>query len=99
MVYSDWNSNGVQDPEDQPLENIPIRLLHLGNTTTSRDGEFAFLSIPIGLQQVGIDLLNGGPPLTSPPSTWIGLTGLGGFSVPSKDKDPAQDETNDPQPG
>jgi hypothetical protein len=56
MVYSDWNSNGVQDPEDQPLENIPVRLMNLGHATTSRAGEFAFINVPIGMQQVGIDL-------------------------------------------
>jgi cell division septation protein DedD len=56
LVYSDWNGNGVQDPEDRPLENIPVRLMDLGNATTSRSGEFSFVNVPIGMQQVGIDL-------------------------------------------
>lgn len=56
IVYSDWNSNGVQDPDDRPLENIPVRLMDLGNATTSRSGEFSFINVPIGMQQVGIDL-------------------------------------------
>ena len=56
VVYSDWNGNGIQDPEDRPLENIPVRLMDLGNATTSRSGEFSFINVPIGMQQVGIDL-------------------------------------------
>ena len=31
--------------------------------------------------QFGIDLITGCPPITSPPSSWISLTGLGGFSA------------------
>ena len=56
LVYCDWNSNGIQDPDDRPLENIPVRLMDLGNATTSRSGEFSFVNVPIGMQQVGIDL-------------------------------------------
>jgi cell division septation protein DedD len=55
-VFADWNANGLQDPGDTALENIPIRLANLGNATTARSGEFAFVHVPIGLQQVGIDL-------------------------------------------
>ena len=33
--------------------------------------------------QVGIDLITGCPPVTSPPSSWISLTGLGGFLAAS----------------
>ena len=56
LVYSDWNGNGVQDADDRPLENIPVRLIDLGNATTSRAGEFSFINVPIGMLQVGIDL-------------------------------------------
>jgi hypothetical protein len=56
LVYADWNANGLQEPDESPLENIPVRLVSLGNTNTSRAGEFAFLNVPIGLQQVGIDI-------------------------------------------
>jgi cell division septation protein DedD len=56
VVFSDWNLNGVQDPGESVLENIPIRLANLGNANTARDGEFAFVNVPIGMQQVGIDL-------------------------------------------
>ena len=56
LVYTDWNANGLQDPDEPPLENIPIRLASLGHTSTSQAGEFAFVNVPIGVQEVGIDL-------------------------------------------
>ncbi len=55
-VFADWNGNGAQDPGDAALENIPIRLANLGSANTTRTGEFAFVNVPIGLLQVGIDL-------------------------------------------
>jgi len=55
-VFSDWNANGQQDPGEVLLENIPIRLMNLGNATTSRAGDFAFINVPIGVQQVGVDI-------------------------------------------
>jgi hypothetical protein len=55
-VFADWNGNGTQDPGDAPLENIPIRLANLGSANTTHSGEFAFVNVPIGLLQVGIDL-------------------------------------------
>ena len=57
FVYTDWNANGTQDPGELPLESIPIRLLNLGRTSTSRDGQFAFVNVPSGLHQVGIDIM------------------------------------------
>jgi hypothetical protein len=56
MVFADWNANGLQDPGDEPLENIPMRLANLGSANTVRSGEFAFVNVPVGLQQVGIDM-------------------------------------------
>lgn len=56
LVYADWNANGLQERGESPLENIPVRLVSLGNMVTSRAGEFAFLNVPIGLLQVGIDI-------------------------------------------
>jgi hypothetical protein len=56
QVYADWNGNGLQEAGEQPLENIPIRLSSLGNSSTSRAGEFAFLNVPIGPLQIGIDI-------------------------------------------
>ena len=55
-VFTDWNANGQQDPGDVLLENIPIRLQDLGSTTTSRAGDFAFINVPIGVLQVGVDV-------------------------------------------
>jgi cell division septation protein DedD len=55
-VFSDWNANGRQDPGEALLENIPIRLSNLGNAATASAGDFAFTNVPIGLQQVGVDL-------------------------------------------
>jgi cell division septation protein DedD len=55
-VFADWNANGIQDPGDAALENIPIRLANLGSANTTRSGEFAFVNVPVGLLQVGVDL-------------------------------------------
>jgi len=56
IVYNDWNANGLKEPGELPLGNIPIRLANLGNTSTTAGGEFAFVNVPIGLQQIGIDI-------------------------------------------
>ncbi len=56
LVFTDWNANGLQDPDEPPIENIPMRLSMLGNAATGGRGEFAFVDVPIGLHQVGIDL-------------------------------------------
>lgn len=54
-AYADWNANGVRDPDEESLENIPIRIAAVSSVTTRRDGEFAFLNVPAGPQQVGLD--------------------------------------------
>ena len=54
-VFTDWNGNGLQDPDEGPLENIPVRVSALSTVTTRRDGEFVFLNVPVGPQQVGLD--------------------------------------------
>lgn len=54
-VYTDWNSNATQDPDEAPLENIPVKIPSVSTVTTRRDGEFAFLNVPTGPQQVGLD--------------------------------------------
>ena len=54
-VYTDWNSNATQDPDEEPLENIPVRIPSVSTVTTRRDGDFAFLNVPTGPQQVGLD--------------------------------------------
>jgi cell division septation protein DedD len=56
IVFSDWNGNGQQDPDESPVENIPVRVANLANANTSRSGEFAFVNVPAGLHQIGIDL-------------------------------------------
>ena len=43
-AYTDWNGNRTQDPDEEPLENIPVRITGVGSVTTRRDGEYAFLS-------------------------------------------------------
>lgn len=58
LVFSDWNANGVREPDEEALENIPIRLANLGHASTSGVGEFSFVNVPIGLQQVGIDMMS-----------------------------------------
>ena len=54
-AYTDWNGNSTQDPDEEPLENIPVRITGVGSVTTRRDGEYAFLDVPTGPQQVGLD--------------------------------------------
>ena len=54
-VFADWDADGVPDPDEGPLEGIP---LVLGNTATrtSASGEFTFTNVPVGDQRVQIDL-------------------------------------------
>ena len=54
LVFADWNSNGVQDADENALEGIPLRLAG-GRTTSGRDGQFAFLNVPAGVRSVGLD--------------------------------------------
>jgi len=54
LIFADWNSNGVQDSDENTLENIPLRL-GAGHTTSGRDGQFAFLNVPAGMRSVGLD--------------------------------------------
>jgi cell division septation protein DedD len=54
-VFTDWNANGTQDPDEAPIENIPVRLAAGSTVTTRRDGEFSFLNVPAGPQEVGLD--------------------------------------------
>ena len=54
LVFADWNSNGVQDADENALEGIPMRLGG-GRTTSGRDGQFAFLNVPAGVRSVGLD--------------------------------------------
>ncbi len=53
-VFADWNANGVADQGENSLEGIPLRL-GSGHSTTGRDGQFAFLSVPVGVLEVALD--------------------------------------------
>lgn len=55
VVFADWNANGIHDPDETPLENIPVRVTGVSSVTTRRDGEFSFLNVPAGPQEVGLD--------------------------------------------
>jgi hypothetical protein len=55
-VFADWNGNGLPDPNEDALPGIPVRLGASSSITTSRDGQFSFLNVPIGAQEVGLDL-------------------------------------------
>lgn len=54
IVYADWNGNGSQDPGENTLEGIPLSL-GAGHGTTGKDGQFAFLNVPVGVRSVGLD--------------------------------------------
>jgi hypothetical protein len=55
-VFADWNGNGRQDPGEETLAGIPIALGTISHVTTGRDGQFAFLNVPGGAQEVRLDL-------------------------------------------
>jgi hypothetical protein len=56
LVFADWNRNGLRDPGEDALAGIPVRLGTSSSVTTARDGQFSFLNVPTGEQQVGLDL-------------------------------------------
>ena len=55
-VFADWNANGQPDPGEEVLAGIPVALGGGAAVTTGRDGQFSFLNVPSGLQQVRLDL-------------------------------------------
>ena len=55
-VFADWNANGQPDPGEELLPGIPIALGNLSHVSTGRDGQFSFLNVPAGSQQVRLDL-------------------------------------------
>ena len=54
-VFADWNANGVPDAGEEALEGVPMRVIGGGATSTARDGQFSFPSVPVGLREVGLD--------------------------------------------
>ena len=55
-VFADWNANGQPDPGEEVLAGIPVALGAISAVTTGHDGQFAFLNVPSGAQQVRLDL-------------------------------------------
>jgi hypothetical protein len=55
-VFADWDGDGVQDPNDEPVQGIPLRMDVSGVTSSGKNGEFTFQSVPTGLHQLGLDL-------------------------------------------
>ena len=55
-VFADWNGNGQLDAGEELLAGIPIALGTISHVTTGRDGQFAFLNVPAGAQDVRLDL-------------------------------------------
>lgn len=55
-VFADWNANGHPDPDEEALAGIPVALGGIAAVTTGRDGQFSFLNVPSGAQQVRLDL-------------------------------------------
>ena len=55
-VFADWNGNGQPDAGEELLAGIPIALGTISHVTTGRDGQFAFLNVPAGAQDVRLDL-------------------------------------------
>jgi hypothetical protein len=54
-VYADWNANGQQEADEEPLENIPLRIADVASVASSRSGEFLFQGVPAGRMLVGLD--------------------------------------------
>lgn len=55
-VFADWNANGRPDADENTLAGIPVLLGTLSAVTTGRDGQFTFLNVPSGAQQVRLDV-------------------------------------------
>jgi cell division septation protein DedD len=55
-VFADWNANGQPDPGENVLAGIPVLLGTLSAVTTGHDGQFTFLNVPSGAQQVRLDM-------------------------------------------
>ena len=56
VVYADWNGNGMQDPGENPIAGVPLRIDAVGAAESAKNGEFVFRNIPDGLYDVGLDL-------------------------------------------
>lgn len=54
-VFVDWDQDGTPDPDEEPLENIAVRLGPSSRVATAPNGEFAFVRVPAGRQHVRLD--------------------------------------------
>ena len=54
-VFADWDGDGIPDPDEGPLEGIPVLLGNSAATTSAR-GDFAFTNVPSGTLRVQVDL-------------------------------------------
>jgi hypothetical protein len=55
-VFADWNGNGVQDPNEDPLAGVAVVLDGVERMTTGRDGSFRFTHEAAGPHALGADL-------------------------------------------
>jgi hypothetical protein len=72
-VFADWNANGQPDPGERVLAGIPVLLGTLSAVTTGHDGQFTFLNVPSGAQQVRLDLNALPVDFDAPPGTDVVL--------------------------
>jgi hypothetical protein len=54
-VYADWNGNGLQDPGENPVSHVPLRIEAAGAVETGKDGDFLFRNVPDGMHDVALD--------------------------------------------
>lgn len=72
FVWNDLNANGVQDPGEPGIPNVPVMLNTGANTITDANGAYAFTSLPAGTYTVSVGTPPGfaaSPSLVGSPST------------------------------
>lgn len=55
-VFVDLNQNDLQDPGEDPLEDIYILVDNYTTVKTDKNGHFSLTSIPVGTHQISLDL-------------------------------------------
>ncbi len=56
LVFVDWNSNGVQDPDEETLSGVRIELDSDLGATADKNGRFRFERIAAGPHRLAVDL-------------------------------------------
>jgi cell division septation protein DedD len=56
VVFADWNGNAARDEGEEPLGGIALAVGSLATVSSGSDGQFRFAQVPVGLQQVGLDV-------------------------------------------